>query len=117
MGSFAVGDFILIHFPFSDLSRSKLRPAVVVGMADFDNVILCQITSKAPDSATSVQITSRDISGKNELRSLSYTRANKLFTTDPGLATRKLGSLTTLARRRLHAKISQAFAELGHAKA
>lgn len=116
MGAFTVGDILLVRFPFSDLSHSKLRPAVVIGMADFDNVVLCQITSKAPNPATSMQVTSRDIRGKNELRSVSYARANKLFTADPGLATRKLGSLTALARRRLHAKISQAFAELGHAK-
>ncbi len=28
MGPFAVGSVVLIHFPFSDLSSSKLRPAL-----------------------------------------------------------------------------------------
>ena len=38
---------VLVSFPFSDLSRSKLRPAVVLAYAGRDDWILCQITSKS----------------------------------------------------------------------
>ncbi len=37
---------MLVPFPFSDLSRAKLRPAVVLADAGRGDWILCQITSK-----------------------------------------------------------------------
>jgi mRNA interferase MazF len=42
----SVGDVVIIPFPYSDLSQSKRRPALVltdVGRSDF---LLCQISSK-----------------------------------------------------------------------
>ena len=34
MGTLAAGSVALIPFPFSDLSRTKLRPAVVIATLD-----------------------------------------------------------------------------------
>jgi hypothetical protein len=33
MGIFAAGQVVIVHFPFSDLSQSKLRPALVLADA------------------------------------------------------------------------------------
>jgi mRNA interferase MazF len=41
----AAGAVVLVRFPFSELSRSKLRPAVVLAEAGRGDWILCQITS------------------------------------------------------------------------
>ena len=41
MGKFIKGDAIVIPFPFSDLSGSKRRPALVVADINGDDVILC----------------------------------------------------------------------------
>lgn len=41
----SAGAVVLLPFPFSDLSRSKLRPAVILADAGRDDWILCQITS------------------------------------------------------------------------
>jgi hypothetical protein len=41
------GDIVVIPFPFSDLSASKKRPALVVASLTGDDVILSQITSAA----------------------------------------------------------------------
>ena len=46
MGVPAVGAVVLVRFPFSDLSQSKLRPAVVLANAGRGDQILCQVTSK-----------------------------------------------------------------------
>lgn len=46
MGKFVIGDVVVVPFPFSDLSASKKRPALVVATLSGDDVILCQITSK-----------------------------------------------------------------------
>jgi hypothetical protein len=47
MGRFVKGDVVVAPFPFSDLSAAKRRPALVVASLTGDDVILCQITSKA----------------------------------------------------------------------
>jgi mRNA interferase MazF len=43
----AAGQIVLIPFPFSDLSRSKLRPEMALADAGRGDWILCQITTKA----------------------------------------------------------------------
>lgn len=45
MGSFATGQVVLLPFPFSDLSRSKYRPAAILADAGRGDWVLCQITS------------------------------------------------------------------------
>jgi mRNA interferase MazF len=45
MVSPAKGSVVLVAFPFSDLSASKLRPAIVLASAERDDWILCQVTS------------------------------------------------------------------------
>ena len=42
MGPLAAGQVVIVHFPFSDLSASKLRPAVVLAEAGRGDWILCQ---------------------------------------------------------------------------
>jgi mRNA interferase MazF len=47
MGRFIKGDVVVVFFPFSDLSNAKKRPALVLADLSGEEVILCQITSKA----------------------------------------------------------------------
>ncbi len=42
MVSPAAGKVVLVRFPFSDLSQSKLRPAVILADADRRDGLLCQ---------------------------------------------------------------------------
>jgi mRNA interferase MazF len=44
MGRFVKGDVVVIPFPFSDLSATKRRPALVITALPGEDVILCQIT-------------------------------------------------------------------------
>jgi mRNA interferase MazF len=48
MGPLTVGSVVLIPFPFSDLSRAKLRPAIALAQTLRDDWILCQVTSNPP---------------------------------------------------------------------
>ena len=45
MARFVKGDVVVVPFPFSDLSQSKRRPALVITELTGDDLILCQITS------------------------------------------------------------------------
>lgn len=53
----SAGAVVLVTFPFSDLSETKLRPAVVLARASRSDWILCQITSKTYSDSRAVEIT------------------------------------------------------------
>ena len=46
MGRFVKGEVVVMPFPFSDLSRAKRRPALVLAELEGEDRILCQITSQ-----------------------------------------------------------------------
>jgi mRNA interferase MazF len=46
MARFVKGDVVVVPFPFSDLSQSKRRPALVLAQIEGNDRILCQITSQ-----------------------------------------------------------------------
>ena len=50
----AAGSVVLVPFPFSDLSQTKLRPTVVLADAGRGDWILCQITSYSAVSSSPV---------------------------------------------------------------
>ena len=96
----AEGAVVLVRFPFSDLSRSKLRPAVVLADAGRGDHVLCQVTSRPyGDPAAVVLDGSAFASGS--LRVTSYARPGKLFTASSDLITDKVGLLTDEARTRI----------------
>jgi hypothetical protein len=41
MGRFVKGNVVVVSFPFSDLSGSKRRPALVLADLDGDDILLC----------------------------------------------------------------------------
>jgi mRNA interferase MazF len=89
----STGDVVLVPFPFSDLSQSKLRPAVVLADAGRGDWILCQVTSNPYSGALDVAVTANDLSS-GSLRSISYARPGKLFTASQGLMVARVGTLT-----------------------
>ena len=89
----AVGSIVLIRFPFSDLSASKLRPAVVLAGVDRDDWILCQVTSNPYADTKAVEITQSDFSS-GSLSRVSYARPGKLFTASNAIMEKEVGSLT-----------------------
>ena len=91
-----VGAVVLVPFPFSDLSNSKLRPAVVLADAGRGDFVLCQITSKPYADSRAVEITNHSFS-IGSLRITSYVRPGKLFTANENLITAKVGTLSDSA--------------------
>lgn len=60
MVALAAGSIVLVTFPFSDLSKNKLRPAVVLASAERGDWILCQITSNPYSDSHAVQLSEID---------------------------------------------------------
>ena len=86
------GDVVIIPFPFSDLSASKKRPAVVVANLTGDDHIIAQITSVNHTDNYSIPLEAKDFkSGK--LPHDSMIRPTKLFTADKSLISYKAGSI------------------------
>ena len=92
MGLPAAGDIVILPFPFSDLSDSKIRPAVVLARANQSDWILCQITSNPYGDAQAIVIERTDFKS-GMLRLQSYARPAKLFTANAKLIVAIEGTL------------------------
>jgi len=93
MGKFAVGEVVLVSFPFSNLQGQKVRPALVLAKAELDDLILCQITSR-PYTSKLVILLRLDDFAKGSLPVVSYARPNKLFTANSSIIKKTAGQLT-----------------------
>lgn len=91
MGSFVKGEVVVFPFPFSDLSDSKRRPALVLADLSGDDLVLCMITKSSRDS-DSIPISDTDFSS-GKLNQPSSVRPNRLFTGDANLAFYSAGRL------------------------
>jgi len=101
----STGSVVLVPFPFSDLSQSKLRPAVVLASADRDDWVLCQITSKPYGDGRAIQLSDQDfVSGG--LRIASFVRPAKLFTAHQSLFAAEVGKLNDQAINRIIAGVT-----------
>ncbi len=92
MGKFVKGDVVVAPFPYSDLTASKKRPALVVAPLDGDDVILCQITSKLKSDEYSIPLSNLDFKS-GTLQQDSFARPNRLFTADSSVVLYKAGCL------------------------
>lgn len=108
MGQFVKGQVVILPFPFSDLSASKKRPALVVASLPGDDVILCQITSVQRSDSFAVAVRDADFL-TGSLASLSYVRPNRIFTADSAIVTRIAGQLSQRKIDEVITKLVQLF--------
>ncbi len=90
--AFRPGQVVLIRFPFSDLSQTKLRPAVILADAGRGDWILSQVTSNPHIRTPFISLTDTSFS-TGSLRLASYVLPSKLFTAHRGLIVAYLGTL------------------------
>ena len=86
------GAVVLVSFPFSDLSRSKLRPAVVLASVSRGDYVLCQVTSNPYADPNAVELTEESFQA-GSLQRVSYARLGKLFTANADLFEGQVGLL------------------------
>ena len=67
MDKFIKGDIVVVPFPFSDLSASKRRSAIVLADLAGDDLILSQITSRSVSDSMSITIDPSDINSQMEV--------------------------------------------------
>jgi mRNA interferase MazF len=98
------GGVVLVRFPFSDLSSSKLRPAIVLADAGRGDWILSQVTSNPYGDPGAVPLPAASFAS-GSLGRESYARPSKLFTAHQSLVVRVAGTLTPEAHEALLAAV------------
>jgi mRNA interferase MazF len=100
MERFVRGQVVIIPFPFSDLSSAKRRPALVLAVLPFNDLLLCQISSKFRLDRHALALDSTDFAS-GSLPSQSYVRCGKLFAAAENIVERTAGTLTDQALSRI----------------
>ena len=92
MERFVKGDVVVLPFPYSDLSSSKKRPALIISHLEGDDVILCQVTSRQRHDKCIIYLAGDDFK-QGKLNADSYIRPNRIFTASKSIILYKIGSL------------------------
>jgi len=114
MTNFKRGDIILVHFPFTDLSSTKQRPALVVSSdalnAVSEDVLVVAISSQVPArlAAEEFLIPSGDLAACG-LPMPSILRLAKLASLHRQLVIKRIGFMPEPVLRRILAQIRQMF--------
>ena len=87
-------EIVLLPYPFSDLQRTKVRPAIVVSNNIFnkksDDCIMVPLTTVIKDEPYSIIISQEDLASGKLLKP-SRVRADKIFAVEKGLIIMKIG--------------------------
>ncbi|GEM_PF-63231 len=105
-------DVVVVPFPFTDSSRGKKRPALILSSDEHFKInqsIMAMITS-AKNSAWPLDVTITDLN-KAGLSAASVVRM-KLFTLDHRWIIRKAGSLSETDRRAVSQSVSKVLKEI-----
>lgn len=108
MERFVKGDVVVLPFPFSDLSSSKKRPALVIANLPGEDIILCQITSKIRSDEYSLTLTESDFK-QGGLKLMSAIKPQRIFTAARSIILYKVGSLKELKIKEVEEEIIKIF--------
>ena len=86
------GDVVVVPFPFSDLTRAKRRPALVLAQLEGNDRILCQITSQHVRDPYAIELNDSDFE-VGSLKQKSNIRPSRMFTCDTGIILYRVGQL------------------------
>lgn len=100
-------DIVLVHFPFTDLTQTKLRPALIISAevvnSSFDFVCV-QITSRPIFDSLYFKIDESMIEGS--LLLVSGIRLHKIFCLNKKLVLHKIAALSPMAFQSVIEQIS-----------
>lgn len=85
-------DIALVNFPFSDLTKTKKRPALVIKSLEGDNTLFCQITTKRRNFQKYEIILKKDDCEGN-IRFDSFIYLDMIFTLHKSLVHGKIGEV------------------------
>ena len=90
--SYKKGDIVLINFPFTDFSKAKKRPVLIIKDENRLNDFVCfQITSKSTQNA--LYPIEKHYIKEGELKLISFVKYDKCFTLSSDIVYKKLASV------------------------
>jgi mRNA interferase MazF len=92
MEEFVRGDIVVVPFPFSDLSSVKRRPSLVLFNLPYNDIVLCQITSRDKDDPLAIELSKNDFA-QGGLDRISYIRPTRIFTAEKSIIEYKVGNV------------------------
>jgi mRNA interferase MazF len=103
-------EVVLIDFPFTDGSGSKLRPALVISNSDFnsinEDIICCMITSNPEASGNNVGIDNPDMESGKLIRP-SLVKPHRIFVVEKSMVLKRVGKLTLGKAKEVVSRIEQ----------
>jgi mRNA interferase MazF len=109
----AKGEIVLVEFPFTDLSQTKLRPAVVLALnSAINEFTVCFISSQNVNRLNPTEFALLDSDpefAQTGLRISSKVRVTRITTLSRQLIAKRLGKLGTQTLRKLDETLIQAF--------
>lgn len=90
------GDIVVVNFPFSDLTNSKKRPALVISNKKVNSTgdyLLLQITSKQIVDSFTFPLEKKHFESGYDLPLKSYLRLQKIFLLNQRLISEKTSEL------------------------
>ncbi len=91
------GDVVLVRFPFTDLTTTKLRPAIVLATHG-DDVTIVGIFSSSPHPSRQTWVVLSNLDPafhETGLKTTSVIKAERIAVIEKSIVVRKLGSLST----------------------
>ena len=108
MERFVKGEVVVLPFPYTDLSTTKKRPALVVATLKGENIILAQITTKQRDDEDALILKKSDfVSGV--LKVDSIIMSSILFTAESSTVAYKVGSIKKEKIKEVEKKLVEMF--------
>ena len=92
MGKPVAGEVVVIPFPQTDLTTGKRRPALVLLDLPGDDLILCQITTRARSDDFTVSLDPNDFE-RGKLNQPSFIRPQRLFTVEQRVIVYSVGKV------------------------
>ena len=108
MERFVKGDVVVFPFPYTDLSTTKKRPALVIAALEGDNIILAQITSKKRDDEDIIALRKSDFAS-GIINIDSYIMPSIIFTAESFSVDYKAGKLKQEKIKEVENKLVEIF--------
>ena len=102
------GEVVVIPFPFSDLKKSKRRPALVLAELQGEDIILCQITSKTVKDMYSIPLSDGEFETGN-IKQKSNIRPNRIFTADKSIILYRIGKINEIKMKEVLKEVKNLF--------
>jgi mRNA interferase MazF len=103
------GDIVIIGFPFSDLTGTKKRPALIISndiVNETGDYLMVQVTSKIHNDRLSLPVKKVDFVDGKELPLKSFIRLHKIFLLNENLIIYKNTALNPSAQNLIIEKIT-----------